>query len=125
MEPLALPHLRLEYSSNIKEQLEEKKLFSACHHVLEKVANANPLQCQSRVVCFDTFYVGNGSENEAFIYLEISLLEGRTQAMLEEAGNQIREILKSYFAHSLQHLTVQLAVRIVEMEKVHYFKLQD
>jgi len=125
MEPLVLPHLRLEYSSNIKEQLDEKKLFSACHHVLEKVAKASPLQCQSRALCFDSFYVGHGSKNEAFIYLEINLLEGRTQAMLQEVGNQIQEILKSYFAHSLKHLTVQMAVRIVEMEKVHYFKLQD
>ena len=74
-----MPHLRLEYSSNIKERLDEiaGELFASCHQVLVDSIHTDPLSCQSRAVRCDLFYVGKGLPQGAFIYLEILLLEGR------------------------------------------------
>lgn len=68
-----MPHLRLEYSANIKEKVDLKKLFSFCHDVLVNTVKADLFRCQSRAISFDDFHVGEGKATEAFIYFSANL----------------------------------------------------
>lgn len=120
-----MPHLRLEYSKNIKETIDPKKLFSSCHQILVDTINVDILRCQSRAACCDVFHVGKGSSQEAFIYLEIKLMEGRTFPKLQELGSLMLKNLENYFAISLKELKVQMAVRIVELSSDRYFKIES
>ncbi len=117
-----MPHLRLEYSTNIKEALDSKELFSACHHILVDTANADLFRCQSRAIPHDLFHIGDGAMEEAFIYLEVLLLEGRSLAQLEKMEAEILNVLESYFSRSIQELNLQIAVRVVEFSPSHYLK---
>jgi len=119
-----MPHLRLEYSTNVKERINSEELFSSCHHILVDTVNADLFRCQSCAISYDLFHVGEGSPHEAFIYLEILLLEGRSLPKLQEAGKQILEVLERYFARSLKELNMQIAVRVVELPSSHYFKTE-
>ena len=120
-----MPHLKLEYSANIKEKIDLKELFSSIHSILVDVANADLFRCQSRTISHDSFYLGEGLPQEGFIYLEILLLEGRSGAQLQEAGNKILKLLEKYFACSFKELNMQIAVRVVEFPSSHYFKVES
>jgi 5-carboxymethyl-2-hydroxymuconate isomerase len=120
-----MPHLKLEYSANIKERINPEELFSSCHRTIAHVINANLSRCQSRVTCCDLFHVGEGSQEEAFIYLEVLLMEGRTASKLQELGSQLLTILENYFSGSLRELKVQMAVRLVELSTSLYFKKES
>lgn len=115
-----MPHLRLEYSENMREKVDLKTLFSLCHGVLVKTLKADLFRCQSRAICCEDFYVGDGSSQEAFIYLELLLLEGRSFSQLEEGGKELLKILQNCFSQS----NVQIAVRIVEFSSERYFKVE-
>jgi 5-carboxymethyl-2-hydroxymuconate isomerase len=117
-----MPHLRLEYSSNIKETIKPKELFTPCHQILVDAIHANPVRCQSRALCCDHFHVGEGSSEHAFIYLEVSILEGRPASQLQEVGIQLLKALEGYFQKSLRELKVQMAVRIAQISISDYFK---
>jgi 5-carboxymethyl-2-hydroxymuconate isomerase len=120
-----MPHLKLEYSSNIKEKVNLKELFSSIHAVLVAVVNADLFRCQSRAISYDSFYIGEGLSQECFIYLEILLLEGRSELQLQEAGNKILKLLEKYFAYSLKEFKLQIAVRILEFPSSRYFKVES
>ena len=120
-----MPHLRLEYSENIKESINPEKLFSPCFQILASTINVDISRCQGRAICCDVFHVGKGSPQEAFIYLEVMLLEGRTLPKLQEAGMHIQKLLENYFALSLKNLKVQMAVRFIEMSVDRYFKVES
>jgi 5-carboxymethyl-2-hydroxymuconate isomerase len=120
-----MPHLRLEYSANVKEKVKPKELFSACHRILVDTVNADLFRCQSRAIPCDLFHVGEGSPDEAFIHLEILLLEGRSLPKLQEAGKQILKTLEKYFIRSLKELNMQISVRVVEFSQSHYFKTES
>ncbi len=119
-----MPLIKLEYSSNIKETIHTKELFASCHQIVVKTINADIARCQSKAQSFDQFHVGQGLDYEAFIYLEIKILEGRTPAQLKELGKELSQFLKSYFAKSLKELKLQFAVRIVEFPASHYFRVE-
>lgn len=120
-----MPHLKLEYSANVKEKVNLKELFSPIHRVLVDVVKADLFRCQSRAIAYDSFYIGEGLPQEGFIYLEILLLEGRSESQLQEAGNKTLKLLEKYFAHSFKELKMQIAVRVVEISSSHYFKVES
>ena len=117
-----MPYFKLEYSANIKEKVDLKKLFSSCHDILVNTINADLSKCVSRAISYDNFHVGSGQSNKAFIYLEISLLEGRLLPKLQEMGEQILKLLESYFTNSIKDLNTQISVRVVEFSSSHYFR---
>jgi 5-carboxymethyl-2-hydroxymuconate isomerase len=117
-----MPHLRLEYSSNIKEDLDPKALFSVCHQIIVETFKADLATCQSRAIAYDVFHVGKGGIEDAFIYLEILPLEGRSLEQVQDAAQQILKVLETYFARSLKELNVKMAVHVTELSRPHYFK---
>lgn len=120
-----MPHIKLEYSANIKEKVDLNELFSSIHRILVDVVKADLFRCQSRAISCDSFYIGEGVPQECFIYLEILLLEGRAESKLHEAGNHILKLLENYFACSLKELNMQIGVRVVEFPPSHYFKIES
>jgi len=119
-----MPHLKLEYSKNLKEQIDPQKLFSLCHNILVETINASLSHCQSHAKPCDLFYIAEGSSQNAFIYLEILILEGRSSSQLHEMQKQITQILESYFSRSRLELNLQIAVHVVEMSKSHYLAIK-
>lgn len=120
-----MPHLKLEYSTNIKETIDVKKLFPPCHEALVDTIKADISNCQSSVTSRDMFYIGLGGSKEAFIQLEILIKEGRSAAVIQEAGQRILKLLEKYFARSLKELNVQLSVHIAELSSANYFKIES
>jgi len=117
-----MPHLRLEYSTNIKEKI-SKELFFACHQILVATIQADLNRCQSRAIPCDHFYVGDGNFQQSFIYLEILVLEGRSSHQLQEMGRELLKVLENYFSTSLKELKLQIAVRVIEFSPSNYFKI--
>jgi 5-carboxymethyl-2-hydroxymuconate isomerase len=120
-----MPHLRLEYSTNIKEEFNPKELFSSCHKILVDTIDADIFRCQSRAIPFDLFYIGEGSTQEAFIYLEIFFFEGRPLSKIQKMQQQILKTLEKYFSRSIQELKVQIGIRVTEFPSSHYLKIES
>lgn len=120
-----MPHLILEYSSNVKEKDDFHKLFSGLHQILVDIAKANLESCKSRAVEHNIFYIGDGSSNHAFVHLEIRLAEGRSFKVREEVGQKALEALERFFSQSLKNLDLQITVESTEFLRNLYFKIPE
>lgn len=126
-----MPHLRLEYSANIK-MVEDQfsLLFSRLHEVLVSKAAAELFRCQSRAICCENFYVGEGSQTRAFIHLQVLLLEGRTANQLQETGSELLKTLEEGFNDLILPFNAQISVHLNEIpsdrsyKTNHYFKIE-
>lgn len=117
-----MPHLTLQYTSNIKQEIDYSELFSKFHEVLNKTGGIKIENCKSRVVKLDNFYISKGEENSAFVHLEVKFLQGRTDDLKREIGNQLIEILKGYYADSGNELDIQITIEILDINRDIYFK---
>ncbi len=126
-----MPHLRMEYSGNIRVTGDRlRKLFSRLHDVLVNQAGADLVRCQSRAIRYEDFYVGDGAENRAFVYLQALLLEGRTPHQLQETGRGLLKVLQEEFKDLIANYNAQISVHINEIpsdrshKSNHYFKIE-
>jgi 5-carboxymethyl-2-hydroxymuconate isomerase len=115
----------LEYTSNLIQSIDADQLFSKLHQILVDVGGISIHNCKSRAVCLDTYYIGKGDAQEAFIHLDIRFLEGRSLELKQSIGHQSLDWLKGYFAPCLAKLELQVTVEIVDIQSQTYFKIPE
>lgn len=119
-----MPHIVLEYSSNIKEKI-DPSLFAEIHHILAQIGNAKLDTCQSRAIRCENFYIGEGDPKNAFVHLSILMAEGRALSIRQEIGKKVLESLRKAFPQSLKMLHLQITVYCREFSKSLYFKIPE
>ncbi len=117
-----MPHLILEYSANIIEKKNLTTLLKKCHKTLAEMLPTDVTSCVSRAIECNTFCVGEGFEKNAFIHVSLKVKAGRTEETLQNAGNEVLEVLSDYFAETAKRFHLQITMEIGELSPF-YFKL--
>jgi 5-carboxymethyl-2-hydroxymuconate isomerase len=117
-----MPHMTLEYTGNLAQDVRAADLFPGLHHVLASVAGVEIAHCKSRVIRLSEYHVGRGEAQHAFIHLQIRLFEGRPAAVKQELGERSLQILRETFAARAVGLALQVTVEVVDMPRQGYFK---
>jgi len=114
-----MPHIHLEYSSNLSADLASRELMLRIHHVLAShgVSIGN---CKSRAAKQDVFLVGDGSQDESFVHLDVRMLEGRNAETKTSMGRELLEILID--AYQTTKPQPQITVEIRDITRATYFK---
>lgn len=117
-----MPQIKLEYTDNVKLENKIGKVFSEIHLVLNQTTGVKIDNCKSRAVCLSDYYIGNGEINQAFVHLEVRILEGRTPELKKETGRILLEILNNSFSFHENPDGLQITIEIIDMNKDMYFK---
>lgn len=117
-----MPHLVLEYSSNVPHTRDTSVVL---RHLHEALAAAGPFELEkikSRAVRHDVFRVADGAEDRAFVHLSAAVLDGREAALLRRAAEALLAVLEQAFAHARAERRCDLTLEIREMPQALYFK---
>lgn len=117
-----MPHVTLEYTKNILEQDNLRPLLLQIHQVISETAGIDKNNCKSRALCRDTYTVGTGEANNAFVHLEIRILEGRTVKLKQEVAQRCLDLLQEFYAKSAENLALQITVEMQDIQRQSYLK---
>ncbi|MEB5476118.1 5-carboxymethyl-2-hydroxymuconate Delta-isomerase [Acinetobacter pollinis] len=118
-----MPNLTLQYSGNL--DIDTQDLLLELHGVL---FNSELFEykhdIKSRAIQFDEFLIGDGLEKNAFIHLQICVLNGRTTEQLQQLNEQLLQKIKDNqkIIHTDVTKEIHLSVEVVEMNKEIYRK---
>lgn len=118
-----MPLITLEHTENIDRMaINFDAFFAELHKETSQIAATPIKNCQSRAICLDQFYAGNADEMNAFINLEIYLLEGRSPEIISELGHKALDLIQEHIIRVLPDLKIAFNVRIPEMPKSCFFR---
>lgn len=117
-----MPHLTLEYTSNLDEWASDPDLLVTLHRLLETSGGIKIGNCKSRWRMVEEWVVGVGEGDSAFVHLDIRFLEGRPQAVKEAIGVAAVGILNDHFQQDREDLDLQVTVEIQDIRRDAYFK---
>jgi 5-carboxymethyl-2-hydroxymuconate isomerase len=117
-----MPHLTLEYTSNLDGNPPTPELLLAIHTLLEAVAGIRADNCKSRWHRLEDWVMGRGDSATAFVHLDLRFLEGRAPEVQQAVGEGALEILKAHFLAGARPMEIQITVEIREIRKATYFK---
>ena len=115
-----MPHLILEYSSNIVEKEDFSDYFENAHNLLVEKISTNINACKSRAIKCNNYYLGDGNINNAFIHLTLKILSGRSEEMKTEIANALIDLTKDNFSKSLAAFNLKISIEVADLQT--YFK---
>lgn len=118
-----MPQIKLEYTSNITHDINFEELFSEIHRVLSDVGNNDINSCKSRAIKVDDYFIGNCEIENAFVHLEIKMLEGRDEELKRKIGWESMKILEDFYYQCFTEFRFQITTEIIDIVKSNYFKI--
>jgi 5-carboxymethyl-2-hydroxymuconate isomerase len=116
-----MPHCILEYSANIKDSIDFPQFSKRLHALLSSSGHIDPARLKSRRVIHDDFFVGDGASENAFVYLQVSLLSGRPAEVRQALGQQALDLLTEFFPQSRRELNCSVTVEMREINSSTHF----
>jgi len=117
-----MPHLILNYTSNIDPPLDFGSLFLKLHTILNSIAGIEINNCKSRAQKLENYFISRGESEKAFIHLDVNFLEGRSAKIKKKIGNLCLDTIKEYCTSYLTKKDLQITVEIRDIRKEFYFK---
>jgi len=118
-----LPHCILEHSDNIKDTVVWDSIFKNLHKIFVETGEFIEADIKSRVIKHDNFYIGDGNPNQAFITLNIKLLDGRSDQFKKDLAQSALNLLSKYFTKTLNDLKTSISVQISNIHRNSYSKI--
>ena len=116
-----MPHLIIEYSSNLPLYPEADTLTELNAAVCGSPQVQEEADLKTRFVVADSFEIGTAPANRAFVHAQLRLLSGRSPAAKRDLSDRIANVLRSLSPRPAD-IEVQLSVEIVDMDRGSYTK---
>ena len=116
-----MPHFVLEYTDNIYERSNVKPFLKTIHKILIEDKEFRLDQIKSRSIEHNQYYISNGDDKEAFVYLTLSILQGKSAKQKHEIGQKMLVSLEEYFNKSIRNLNCRIIFEIREIIAENYY----
>lgn len=118
-----MPQMFIDYSDNIQD-LNKKELMLGLNHALfDTGLVAEPHDIKTRIQEVSDYLIGFGNNDQAFIFVRLQGLSGRTEEQKNVMTESLSQYLQSFNAYSANGLEVQLCVEFAEMPREIYKKV--
>jgi len=95
-----MPHLVLEYSSNVPHTRDPSVVLRELHETLAASGAFDLEKIKSRAVRHDVFRVADGAVDRAFVHLTAAVLDGHEAQALRQAADALLAVLEQAFARA-------------------------
>ncbi|MET1115712.1 MAG: 5-carboxymethyl-2-hydroxymuconate Delta-isomerase [Comamonas sp.] len=116
-----MPHLYVEYTSNLAGLPEQQMLTELVASVCEHPSILEELDVKARIAPTQQYVIGTGSGPRGFIHADLRLMSGRTPEAKKELSDRVAEVLRRLTPHP-EGMLVQVSVEISDMDRGSYHK---
>ncbi len=119
-----MPHLVLEYSANVPDHPDLRRVLLDLHEALMASALFERKDIKSRAVRHDVFAVADGAEDRAFVALSIAILEGRPDEVKAALSEAALDVLLRAFPKLVGGGRGALSVEVRELHRASYQRMR-
>jgi 5-carboxymethyl-2-hydroxymuconate isomerase len=116
-----MPHLHMEYTANLP-QLDADKALLRFNNALVASGQFAEYDIKSRARKVETFRVGTGLGERAFVHVKLALLSGRSPEIKKQLSQSLLAVLQE-LCEWPAGVELQLAVEILDIDRDSYGKL--
>ena len=110
-----MPHCIIEHTDNVLDKPSWKNIFCELHKILVDTGQWIESDIKSRVLEHKNFYIGDGGSNQAFVTLNIQILDGRSDNIKKEISQKALNLLRDNFPKSLKDLDFSITVQVSDI----------
>jgi 5-carboxymethyl-2-hydroxymuconate isomerase len=118
-----MPHVIIEYTGNIKDDINFPELLEKIHACLIGYSEIFPVGgIRSRAVELNHYRVADGKENDAFVHTTLKIGAGRSEEVKQKIIEALFETIKSFFEPLYQKRYLALSLELYEFPERYSLK---
>lgn len=107
-----MPHLIVEYSDNLEKWMEIDALLRRLHQAADDTGIFLPATIRTRARPCANYVVGTGTDQDAFMHLQVQIRPGRPEAVQWHLAETLMEVLKAALASALEGDEIRIGLTI-------------
>jgi 5-carboxymethyl-2-hydroxymuconate isomerase len=115
-----MPHCILEASDNLLDQPDWTGLLQRINGTLMATGLFKAADIKSRFVRHETFAIGDGAQDQAFVTLNVQILGGRTDEVKVQLSEALLPVLTAAFPRTFAQMTCSLTVQVTDIHRPSY-----
>lgn len=117
-----MPHLSIEYSSNLDDRCDMQALCDALHVAMMESGLFEPGAIRVRAFASKTYTIADRLAENAFADLCLRIGEGRSMAERKALGDTLLAVAETHFASELARPHFALSLDIAEIDRRYSWK---
>ncbi|MBD0747021.1 5-carboxymethyl-2-hydroxymuconate Delta-isomerase [Streptomyces sp. CBMA152] len=114
-----MPFVTVEYSDRLAETFDRRAFASEVHTTAPAIIDAPTTAFKSRFRRIEEAYFGEGDDDLDVVFIQLSILTGRTQQAREQLSETVLDIARKHVT-APQGRRLHLTVEVREMERASY-----
>ncbi len=119
-----MPHLVLEYSANVPDHPDVRRVLVDLHDAVMASALFERKDIKSRAVRHEVFAVADGAEDRAFVALAIAILDGRSDEVKSALSEAALDVLVHAYPKLAEGGRGAISVEIRDLHRASYRRVR-
>ena len=115
-----MPHCILEASDNLLDQPDWMGLLREINGTLVATGLFKAQDIKSRYLSHGVFAIGDGAPGQAFVTLNVQILDGRTDEVKAQLSEALLSVLARAFPRTFAQMTCSLTVQVTDIHRASY-----
>jgi 5-carboxymethyl-2-hydroxymuconate isomerase len=115
-----MPHLIVEFSSNVEQALDIRVLLSAIHRAAAETGVFDSDTIRTRAERRDLFVIADGAARNAFVAVDLRMGPGQSEETRQRIGRAIFSALETATASARRNLSIRLSLEVREASSVRF-----
>ncbi|WP_019414870.1 5-carboxymethyl-2-hydroxymuconate Delta-isomerase [Paenisporosarcina sp. TG20] len=121
-----MPHIVVEYTNNLKDETDISQLLKSLHGVLIDRSSIFPIGgIRSRAIELQTYYVADGTVEDAYVHVTFKIFSGRSKEVKEETCKALFEVVTDHFSDIFDRRSLALSMELVELNETGSFIINN
>ncbi|MGD0564183.1 MAG: 5-carboxymethyl-2-hydroxymuconate Delta-isomerase [Roseiarcus sp.] len=117
-----MPHILVEYSSNLAPQVEVRGLMGALHGAAVESGLFEPASVRSRALPRDIYLIADGAPENVFLHITARLRAGRSIENRKSLGESLLKAAKNAISALPPSTPIALSVEVHEIDPEMLFR---
>jgi 5-carboxymethyl-2-hydroxymuconate isomerase len=117
-----MPHIIVEYSANLDDQIDIQKLIEAVHQAALRTGVFEVAAVRTRAERRDYYVIADGHEDNAFVAISARVAPGRSRETRQRLGQEIFDAACEYLEKVYERTPLAISLEVQEIDNTAAFR---
>ena len=117
-----MPHLTIEYSGNLENQIDVQQLVERVHQAALRTAVFEVGAVRTRAAKRDYYAIADGHRNNAFVAIEVHIAPGRPVETRKRLGQEIFDAACEFLEKIYETTPIGISLEVTEIDDTAAFR---
>jgi 5-carboxymethyl-2-hydroxymuconate isomerase len=117
-----MPHIFVEYSTNIEPRVDAGKLIRDLHRTVVETGIAEPRMVRTRALPRERYVIADGDPRNVFVHVVARIRAGRSEEARKNLGDSLLRCVKDTLAPLSDSTPMAISVEVQELDPETLFR---